>query len=235
MKIQLPLFIILVVLVSCNHSKQNVDISEYYFEIKNFESPRVYQYKSVYYGIESNLYSKYTKIKKDELLLEQFNDSFLLTNRTILKYTSKGIKYSECWTSDQNSNLNLYRQSIIDSLVFPLNLKNNPLVFKTESSPNSNTNITYTLRNNLTAPRDTIINNHTFKILYGYAYRLWTVKSLIPPFSEQKIKVKDLVIYQKGTGLTVLRSFKENKEFFRMKLDRILTIEEFESLKNASK
>lgn len=234
MKIQLFLSIILIALASCNPSKQNVDISEYYFEVKNFESPKVYQYKSVYNGIESKLYSKYTKIKKDELLLEQFNDSFIMTNRTILIYTSKGIKYIECWTSNQEGSINLYRQSIIDSLVFPFNLKNNPVVFKTEGSPNSNTNITYTLRNNLTEPRDTVINNQNFKILYSYAERLWIVKSLMPPFSSQKIKVNDLAIYQKGSGLIVIISFKETKEFFRMEFDKILTIEEFESLKNAS-
>lgn len=203
-------------------------MSDYCFNLNKFDPPKIYQYISEANGIKSYIYSKLTKVNSKDLLFEQFDGSFKTINRTIMEYTSWGIKYKEVWVSNPGDNGNLYRQSIIDSLVFPFNLKDSPIEFKSEGRPNGDIKIISTVRNQFSEPKDTVIKGMRTKVIYGHAERTWKVTSSKMPLSAKEMTAKDLVIYQKGMGIILLKTYNEKSEIFKMEFDKVLTIEEFE-------
>jgi hypothetical protein len=228
MKVILSIVSIVILSYSCQVSKQDIDISDYCFNLNKFDSPKIYRYISEANGFKAYLYSKLTKTNNKDLLLEQFDGSFKITNRTIMEYTLRGIKYKEVWVSNPGDKGNLYRQSIIDSLVFPFNLKDSPIEFKSEGRPNGDMKIISTVRNQFSEPKDTVLNGFRTKIIYGHAERTWKVTSSKMSLSEKEIKAKDLVIYQNGMGIILLKTYNEKGEIFKMEFDKILTVEEFE-------
>lgn len=235
MKVILVFLGIVVLSFSCQVNNRDIDISDYCFNLNKFDSPKIYQYISEANDVRSYIYSKLAKINDKELLLEQFDGSFKIVNRTIMEYTAMGIKYKEVWVSNPGDNGDLYPQSIIDSLVFPFNLKNSPIEFKSEGSPNIDIKITSIVRNQFSEPKDTVVKGMGTKVIYGHAERTWKVISLKMAISEKKITAKDLVIYQKGMGIILLKTYYGESEIFKMEFDKILTIEEFENKRNEAK
>jgi hypothetical protein len=232
MKYLLQCFLV-ILLFSCEHINTDIYLKDFYYDITNLKTPQIYQYINSDGTNESFTYNKISKINDKILLLEQYNDSYKLVNRTLMEYSNIGIKYKEVWLEDQGDNGGLFKQTIIDSLVFPFNLKYNPVKFKSEGEPNDDIKVVFELENQLTEPKDTIINGLMTQIVYGRGNKILKIKSSKIPLLAKKRKYKDLVVYQKGVGIILLKSVDENNNFNIMKLVRILSIDEFENLRNS--
>jgi hypothetical protein len=197
------------------------------------DTPKVYQYKSDYNGVKSYIYQKLTKINYKTLLFEQYTDSFKLFTKIILEYTQKGAKYKEYWILRPPKNDNLYKISILDSISFPFNLKDSPAKYKSEEMFNDETKITTIVKRYLSEPKDTVINNLRVKIIHGQGDQIIKISLFKLPHLNDEIITKEFVIYQKGIGIILIRSYGENGSYFKMELDKILTNEEFEQKKLA--
>ena len=220
-------------LVSCNSEKNVIDISNFYYKLSDFETPKVFQFKVVDEGKQMFTYSKQVKLNDTDLLIEQYNDSLNLIYKAIYAFCADGIKYKDVWLPNKRNNGNLDKMDIIDSLVFSFDLKKSSFENKKVVNLPEDVKLTEIITHSLSIPRDTLINGHRTRVLYSNVIRKQILAfTKLPLISKEKVS-KDRVVYVENKGLICTISEKENGGICTREFTKIISVEEFENLYNA--
>ncbi len=222
------LFSVLLCNCSCSTNTETDNLKEYFWQLNEFENPKVLVYKTENSGTIGKTYYVIEKISTDKLKVKKFSDDFILLSVLVDSFTENGVYLESVSFFTEGVETEV---SIDEGFIFPYKSRDSSLFVSSSYKLISNSGITLKDEDSWQIKSSLVkeINGMNLETLVA------TGKSKRQYFNEESNEVKDYDIkvqidYSKGIGITSMTQ-KTLWHTYKETYIETISIEQFSKLK----
>lgn len=232
MKIFLPISITILLISFSFIQIDKEELPEYFWELDNYENPKVLIYDTYVDGNKSNpVYFIFEKISKKKLRLTKFNHQFKNTQIIEDAFKKDGVYLSKVKNLEDTTLSKMTKMNINQGYIFPKNYSNNQLTIEIEFDSQLKGINKIESKTNWGFVDTTYIkvNNEDLKTIIAEGESTITFHETA---KTQTIKEKVTTWYTKGIGITKIRQISPYWNY-EERFVKIISIEAFNKLKSS--
>jgi hypothetical protein len=221
-------------LIGCGNSqseKTEKDFKNYFFQPEWYEQPKIYEYEfnSVAEGVKKTVYRYFEKIDDNHLKHIIYDQDFNQTVIIIYEYLSDKVIFNESITVETWNENRHVQEKFTDNVVFDYCKMNEDFGFTHTSRIKGYSDITKYVTRNIKKTGQREFNGKEVNVAIADGKTDIVVKT-----SDEDIKLHndEVLIYAENIGVIYQESISPNNKVI-VNLTRILTLDEFETKKNA--
>lgn len=223
----------LAILASC-HSQSSlgdVDLKQFFWNLDSFTNPKVIVYDINTYGTHSKNYFLVERTRSNELTLTKYNDEFEPVQKLVDRFDSTGCTLIDAQIIHYVGDSMVFTPvQLLNGNIFNYRHASDSLSTKTVFNPPDNHQTTIVLHSKwlLDSIRDEKMNGEILPTIVAHGTRRTIIYNPDTTLVDDKIELW----YTKGLGLTRYYFSDSNGHFVEERYEKIISPEEFDTLKN---
>ena len=228
------LLIYFIALIGCGNSlseKSEKDFKNYFFQPDWFEQPKIYEYEFNHtaIGVKNIVYRYFEKIGNNKLKFIIYDKDFNQTVIIIYEYLPDKVIFNKITSVETWNNNNLVPEKLTDNVVFDYRKMNEDFGFTHTSRVKGYSDVTKYVTRSIKKTEQRKFNGKKVNVAIADGETDIDIKT-----STEDIKLHndEVLIYAENIGVIYQESISPNNKVIA-NLTRILTLDEFENMKNA--
>ncbi|MFC0878985.1 hypothetical protein ACE01N_20490 [Saccharicrinis sp. FJH2] len=223
-----------ITLIGCGNSqskKSDTDFKNYFFQPNWFEVPKVYRYEfsSKYNDEKYNAYRYFEKIDNNQLKMTVYDKDFNQTLIIVYEYLPDKVILKKVTTVETWNNNKHVEEKLPDNVVFDYHKMNEDFGFTHTSRIKGYSDVTRYVTRNIKKTERREFNEAEVNVAIADGKTDIEIKTST---DDIKLHNDDVLIYAENIGVIYQESKSQNNKVVA-NLTRILTLDEFENMKNA--